>query len=206
MSFIRSLVKRFATVPRSSALENAVKYIPNIKYARVSSVYDGDTITIAVMKRRLFKSDKIYLHKVRIAGIDCPELRGSSSDEKTIAVIAKQFVVARIDKQVVKLDVKGYDKYGRILASVYYNNNSNSNSNNHNGNGNALSQTHNFLNTNYPNDIAADLLEEGLAVLYEGKTKQVVDWKDLYYRKHFLNNSENKTNIINEELIDTNNK
>lgn len=96
------------------------QYIPNIKYARVASVYDGDTITIATTKRRIFSPSATYAFKVRIAKIDCPEIRGSPQTEHQFALLAKEFVTSRLLNKVVKLQIHGYDKYGRLLADVYY--------------------------------------------------------------------------------------
>lgn len=174
---IVSRIKRNLFVPSSNELATAQKYIPNFQYARVSSVYDGDTITIAVLKRRMLRKNKVYSYKLRIAGIDCPELRGSDEEEKFFAEKAKEFVAKRIDKKVIKLEVLGYDKYGRILAHVFYKCNDNS----------SYGSTFGDLFGNCkdcPHNLASELVVNGLAVIYDGKAKSNIDWEKLFnYRQ-----------------------
>jgi endonuclease YncB( thermonuclease family) len=117
-------------------------------------VYDGDTITIARKASLLWKS-RIYSYKVRLSGIDCPEIRGSSDEEKFYAQKAKKIVEELVLNNEVKMNVTGYDKYGRILASVMIND----------------------------IDIGQHLLNIGLAVPYDGRAKAVVNWKEHYTSK-----------------------
>ena len=142
-------------VPSIRQAKKAVKHIPSFTKARVISVYDGDTFTIA-RKESIWWRSKIYTYKVRLYGIDCPELRGSTSEEKYYAVKAKEVVEALVLNKSVKLEIHGYDKYGRILANVRTNN----------------------LN------ISEHLIGLGLGVPYYGKAKQIVDWKLLYNSKN----------------------
>lgn len=142
-------------VPSIKQAKHAVKHIPSFTKARVISVYDGDTITIA-RKKSIWWSSKIYAYKVRLHGIDCPEIRGSTLEEKHYAVKAKEVLEALVLNKSVKLDIHGYDKYGRILANVKTNN----------------------LN------ISEHLIGLGLGVPYNGKAKQIVDWKLLYNSKN----------------------
>lgn len=128
-------------------------FIPKTKYARVISVYDGDTITISM--KLFFYQRKYYKYKVRLAGIDCPELRTKDDNEKKIGYIAKKVVSDLILEKIIKLNISGYDKYGRLLADVKYNN----------------------IN------ISELLLEKGLAVIYDGSTKNKVDWEKLVNEK-----------------------
>jgi endonuclease YncB( thermonuclease family) len=146
------------------------QYIPDIKYARVASVYDGDTITIATTKRRFFSPSATYAFKVRIAKIDCPELRGSPPAEHQYALLAKEFVSYRIDHKVVKLDIQGYDKYGRLLADVYYTE----------PNPIPIPHANSNSNSKYGTNLAEALLAEGLAVPYDGKTKAQPDWESVF--------------------------
>lgn len=173
---IISHFKRNTTVPNTKDLGKSEKYIPKFQFARVSNVYDGDTITVSTLKRRLFKKNKIYSYKVRIDGIDCPEIRGSSDEEKFFAEKAKSFVVKRIDKKVIKLDILGYDKYGRILAHVFYKCNDNHNY------GNVFEDLFGKCK-DCPHSLAGELLKNGLAVIYNGETKREIDWKRLYEYK-----------------------
>ena len=93
-------------------------FVPKIKECKVIKVYDGDTITIAAF----LKGDpECYKFKVRLNGIDSAEIKGSSENEKKHAIVARDALSDKILHQIVKLDIKGVEKYGRILADVFYN-------------------------------------------------------------------------------------
>jgi len=141
-------------VPTIAQGNKAIPYLPKFKQARVISVYDGDTITIA-RKTSIWWRSTIHSYKVRLSGIDCPEIRGSLPEEKEYALKAKSIVENLVLNQVVKLDIKGFDKYGRILAIILVN----------------------------EINLSEHLLSIGLAVPYHGKTKIKVDWKGLYTSK-----------------------
>jgi endonuclease YncB( thermonuclease family) len=86
---------------------------------KVVSVYDGDTFTAIVKINGLFQ--KI---KVRCYGYDSPELKPSKKDanrDKQIecAQVAKAFLENMIFDKIVTLNIHGFDKYGRFLATVY---------------------------------------------------------------------------------------
>ena len=102
--------------------DNTSPFIPNIKRAKVIKVYDGDTITIA-SKVNTF-SRKYYRFSVRLARIDCPELRTKDNNEKEYAVKAKESLERLILNKYVNLKVIKTDKYGRLLAEVYFENKS----------------------------------------------------------------------------------
>lgn len=97
-----------------------IVFIPTLYDSYVIKVYDGDTITIS---SRLSKFSKIYYKfSVRFRGIDTPEMKSHNEDEKSAAQIAKKALSDKIlHKNVTLKDIK-YDKYGRLLADVYYNN------------------------------------------------------------------------------------
>lgn len=156
--------------PKKQKAPKLQQYIPDIKYARVASVYDGDTITIATTKRRFFSPSATYAFKVRIAKIDCPELRGSPPVEHQYALLAKEFVSYRLTHKVVKLDIQGYDKYGRLLADVYYTE----------PNPDPNPESTLLPRTKYGTNLAEALLTEGLAVPYDGKTKAQPDWEAVF--------------------------
>ena len=86
--------------------------------AKVVSVYDGDTITIdidlgfgIVMKKQ----------KVRLFGIDTPEIRG---EEREQGLISRDFLREKIlDKEVIIQTIKDKTgKYGRWLGIIYIEN------------------------------------------------------------------------------------
>ncbi len=115
----------------------------------VVKVYDGDTITIAT--RILGRSDVLFRFSVRIAGIDCPELKSKNITEKKMAIIARDFVTNKILHKKITLQNIQNEKYGRILADVFVD-------------GQSLSNM---------------LLQQKLAVEYNGKTK-ITDWEQFY--------------------------
>ena len=85
----------------------------------VNRVVDGDTLDIdidlgfnVVLKRK----------RVRLAGIDTPELRSKNTKEIKKANEAKKVVEYMILNKIVYLKLEGEDKYGRILANIYINN------------------------------------------------------------------------------------
>jgi endonuclease YncB( thermonuclease family) len=89
----------------------------NIPNNSIKSIYDGDTITLKCM--RDFKCHKNAL-KVRIMGVDTPEIKGKCRKEKVLARKAKQFTVAfvRTSGEIVLSydEYNKYDRYGRLLA------------------------------------------------------------------------------------------
>ena len=80
----------------------------------VTSVYDGDTITVEV-DLGFFAS---LTMKVRLYGIDTPELRGV---ERTQGLKVRDWVREKIlNKDIVFKSYKGKQgKYGRWLAEIY---------------------------------------------------------------------------------------
>jgi micrococcal nuclease len=98
-------------------LYHCLPYIPSIKEGKVLKVYDGDTITIASKIE-----DKFYKFSVRIRGVDCPEIRGDNETEKQAAIIVRDKLSELINNKMVILEDIDYDKYGRILATVKFNN------------------------------------------------------------------------------------
>lgn len=140
------------------------QYVPNILRGKVIKVYDGDTITIACRHKSggLF-STKIYRFSVRLAKIDCPELKTSDDDEKHVALIAKRELEAKVLGKVVVLKDISVEKYGRILADVYVDR---------------------PFGVNSPPKILVNdwMLERRLAVHYDGGTKRKpVSWSNYYY-------------------------
>jgi endonuclease YncB( thermonuclease family) len=83
----------------------------------VIKVYDGDTITIA--SRLSFQNSPIYKFPVRLLGIDCPEIKGSTENEKALAKTARDALASKINGKTVTLKNVSTEKYGRLLADVY---------------------------------------------------------------------------------------
>ena len=89
--------------------------------AKIVSVYDGDTCNA------LFKLDTglpVYNYKVRLVGIDTPEMKPpiSTPNREQIIIKAKQardFIKEKTSGQLVTMELLGLDKYGRVLAKIY---------------------------------------------------------------------------------------
>ncbi|MFL2932498.1 MAG: thermonuclease family protein [bacterium] len=73
-------------------------------FGEVSFVPDGDTIHL----KKNFKK-----FKIRLYGIDCPEIKQLGG------VSAKRRVKELIFKKKVKVESKGYDRYGRVIGKVF---------------------------------------------------------------------------------------
>ena len=93
-------------------------FIPPIVYCKVIKVYDGDTITVA--SRLPFEGSPIYRFSVRLAGIDSPEMRGGSELETKKAIEARDALNHLIFGNIIELRNNGKEKYGRLLADLYY--------------------------------------------------------------------------------------
>jgi len=92
-------------------------FVPPICEGQVIKVYDGDTITIAA--KLPYNDSLLYRFSIRLNGIDSPEIKGSSEDEKTAAQVSKLALENLILHKYVVLKNKSTEKYGRILADVY---------------------------------------------------------------------------------------
>ena len=100
---------------RACTDKNTEKFLPELRRAKVVSVYDGDTLTIAARHAR---HGPPYLFKVRLEGIDAPELRGSSAAEKEAALAARDWLRQQVLGKPVTLENISLEKYGRVLATV----------------------------------------------------------------------------------------
>ena len=95
--------------------KNTARFVPELTQVKVVSVYDGDTLTVAgrhagVGPPRLFS--------VRLVGVDTPEIKGVTAEEKAAALAARDALRGRVLSRMATLTVKGNDKYGRLLADV----------------------------------------------------------------------------------------
>lgn len=84
------------------------------KEAKVLSVYDGDTITVAFPF-----GGKMFKWNCRLIGVDTPELRTRNLKEKEFGYKVRDFLREKILGKIVKLSCKDFDKYGRLLVEVY---------------------------------------------------------------------------------------
>lgn len=93
------------------------RFVPDICRGLVVSVYDGDTLTVAARHNR---QGPVYRFSVRLHGIDTPEIRGVSASETAAALAARDMLRSLVLRKPVTLNVKGLDKYGRLLANVIH--------------------------------------------------------------------------------------
>jgi endonuclease YncB( thermonuclease family) len=89
--------------------------------AKIVSVYDGDTCNAIF---RLDVGLPYYNYKVRLVGIDTPEMKPPLNTPNRDQIIAKakqarDFIKERTAGQLVTLELQGLDKYGRVLAKIY---------------------------------------------------------------------------------------
>ena len=112
-------------------------------YAKCVDVYDGDTITVKFFYRR-----ELLKYKVRLLGLDTPELKTKNLEEKQLSQKIKGYVSELIMNKIIKLKCYEFDKYGRILAEIFF-----------------KSEKEYSLN-NF-------LIENRLAIKYNGDTKQI---------------------------------
>ena len=125
--------------------ETPVPFVIPITSGKVIKVYDGDTITVQF--RLPYEESALYKISVRLNGLDCPELKTKNTIEKQCSQIAKQKVSDLLLGNTVHFKHVSMEKYGRLLADVYYQDKS----------------------------VNQWLLDNHLAVAYDGGTKKVPD-------------------------------
>lgn len=121
------------------------------RWVRVCNVYDGDTVTVVM----IFKGTP-YKFQLRMFGYDCPEMKPPLSNparqqEIAAAVAAKETLMVLVGDGIVKLECKGWDKYGRLLGTIY---------------------------DREGRNINRVMVENGWGIPYMGKTKQVFKAED----------------------------
>ena len=93
--------------------------VEELHWGYVISVYDGDTITIATKFQFLAIDDWIQI-KIRLNGIDAPELRTKNEEEKEKAKQVKQYLQNLIlHKYITLTEVSFESKWSRYLATIH---------------------------------------------------------------------------------------
>ena len=133
--------------------EESIAFTPPISRGKVIKVYDGDTITVS--SRLPYKTSPLYRFRIRLAGIDCPEIRSKDASEAMYAIHVRDILRKIIMGREVNLSIVGMDKYGRVLANV----------------------------THEGRCINTWMLNYSFAVPYDGKTKPKVNWKKISDKK-----------------------
>jgi endonuclease YncB( thermonuclease family) len=82
------------------------------------SNYDGDTLKLIIPF-----CCKQFIFNCRLIGLDTPEIRGSSDNEKLIAKEVKEFVLRKCTENELWARCYKFDKYGRVLCDVYFSQN-----------------------------------------------------------------------------------
>lgn len=136
-----------STIDPKEELKKCIKFIPDIKKAYVIKVYDGDTITIAT-KLKLFGPK--YKFSLRLSGIDAPEMKTKDIYEKKVAIKSRDWLSNKILGKKIIIKNLSYEKYGRLLADIFYKNK---------------------LSLN------KQLINNKLAVKYDGGKKEKIKWK-----------------------------
>lgn len=132
-------------------------------YCRLVDVYDGDTITCIIP---IFNT--LYRFQIRLNGIDTPEIKTKIENVKQDAICSKRRVIELTTggkcQVYLKEELQTYlednctilwirccqfDKYGRVLCDVY-------------------------SNKDDKYSISEILIQEHLAVPYDGKTKTLI--------------------------------
>ena len=138
------LLAAVATEPAADSpppLRLAAEALDGPVQAKVERVVDGDTIEV---RARIWLGQSLVV-RVRIDGIDTPELKARCEDERRRAEAARAFLAHRLEGADIKLSHVVYDKYGgRVRADV----------------------------TDDSGDIARALLAAGLARPYHGERRQ----------------------------------
>ncbi|EAK1188929.1 thermonuclease [Campylobacter upsaliensis] len=80
---------------------------------KVSRVIDGDTIELLAKTSKENPYNHIAKLKIRLYGIDAPELKQAYGKE------AKEFLSALVLKQEVSLIIENKDKYERIVGTIF---------------------------------------------------------------------------------------
>lgn len=83
--------------------------------AKAISVYDGDTVTLVVDLGFKISTEV----KLRLEGIDTPELRGGSDETKQRARDARDHLRRRLDEGAVRVQTTKKGKYGRWLGVLW---------------------------------------------------------------------------------------
>lgn len=83
--------------------------------AIVTEVYDGDSITIKQDMGCFIKREEV---KIRLKGINTPELRGDTREAGLIARDALRTLILG-KKVVINTYLDRTDKYGRLLGIIY---------------------------------------------------------------------------------------
>ena len=98
---------------RSIDVRNILPSDP-VQVKSIKSVYDGDTFRAYLPN---FQKDQ----RIRVRGVDTPEIKGKCQFEKELAIKAREFTKSFLKLGAVELKNLSKDRYQRILADVFVN-------------------------------------------------------------------------------------
>jgi len=92
----------------------------DVKISKVISVYDGDTIRVNIDSFPDIIGKNI---RIRLKGIDTPEIKGKCQKEIDLAIMARDYLKTTINKsnQIELRNIKR-GKYFRIVGDLYLDN------------------------------------------------------------------------------------
>lgn len=94
------------------------------KVCYVYSVYDGDSCSILFNPIKGDKGDledkkNLNKLKLRLTGIDTPEIKTKNEIEKKCAIEVRDWLRNEILYKKIKVEMFKFDKYGRTLCNIY---------------------------------------------------------------------------------------
>lgn len=94
-------------------------------YGKCVRVKDGDTIQVTFYLDPYYQGSPVQ-YTCRLTGIDTPEKRPKMNNpnreiEKMKALKATEYVKNLIENKIVYINCGKWDKYGRLLVTVWYN-------------------------------------------------------------------------------------
>lgn len=94
-----------------------MKRYGNLTVSKINRVYDGDTFFCDIPWIHQLIGDNM---KIRVMGIDTPEMRGGTEEEKKAAVVSKEFAEDILFKgERIELRNIGRGSFFRIIAEVW---------------------------------------------------------------------------------------
>ena len=95
----------------------AVPEYGTVTVSKVISVYDGDTFRVDIDSLSPIVGKNI---RIRLNGVDTPEIQGKCQHEKDLALKARDFVRNKLaNAKEIKLTKLQRGKYFRVVANVY---------------------------------------------------------------------------------------
>ncbi len=100
---------------------NIFSFEERICEGKVVDVYDGDTVKI-VFPLTDKEPERLFRWNCRLINVDTPEIRTKNLKEKAYAKEVRNALRERILNTIVEVHCKDFDKYGRLLVEIFYEN------------------------------------------------------------------------------------